>query len=182
MPEYTFCYYDCHCVTRKRKLTCQWQLRKALVISYLRTSGLYNIVNDPPYIKIGWYICIQKDDSRKIIQNSMYSMIPFMQNKIHMYYLHVTCIENSSKETKQPINNDYLFCIILVFYLIIFKNFKFLFSVYFIILAVPGLHWCMLAFSLVAASRGYSLAAVCRLFIARLLLFQSTSSRAHALH
>lgn len=109
MPEYIFCYYDCHCVTRKRKLTCQWQLRKALVISYLRTSGLYNIVNDPPYIKIGWYICIQKDDSRKIIQNSMYSMIPFMQNKIHMYYLHATCIENSSKETKQPINNDYFF-------------------------------------------------------------------------
>ena len=48
--------------------------------------------------------------SRKIIQNSMYSMIPFMKNKIHMHYLHVICIENSSKKKpKQPINNVYFF-------------------------------------------------------------------------
>ena len=47
--------------------------------------------------------------SRKIIQNSMYGMIPFMQNKIHMYYLHVICTENSSKKTKQPINTVYFF-------------------------------------------------------------------------
>lgn len=80
-----------------------------------------------------------KGDSRKIIQNSMYSMIPFMQNKIHMYYL---CHMHRKfiKETKQPINNYYFFCIILGFYFIIFKILKFLFSVHFIILAVPGFH------------------------------------------